>query len=44
VVANGTWGLIGFGIAIIALHLAALHIGSLVALSLALFDRRRLES
>jgi hypothetical protein len=36
VIANGTWGLIGFGIAIIALHLAALHIGSLIALSLAL--------
>src|SRR5258705_3616657 len=30
VVPNGTLGLIGFGIAIIALHLAALHIGSLV--------------
>jgi hypothetical protein len=36
VIANGTWGLIGFAIAIVVLHLAALHIGSPVALSLAL--------
>jgi hypothetical protein len=36
VIANGTWGLIGFAIAIVVLHLAALHFGSAVGLSLAL--------
>ena len=36
VIANGTWGMIGFALAIVALHLAALHIGSIVALSLGL--------
>src|SRR4051812_4901941 len=36
VIANGSWGLIGFAIAIVALHLAALHLGSPAALSLAL--------
>jgi hypothetical protein len=36
VIANGGWGLIGFGIAIAVLHLAALRFGSTVALSLAL--------
>jgi hypothetical protein len=36
VIANGGWGLIGFGIAIAVLHLAALRFGSVVALSLAL--------
>ncbi|MFZ2158304.1 MAG: hypothetical protein WAV72_19600 [Bradyrhizobium sp.] len=36
VIANGGWGLIGFGIAIAVLHLAALRFGSTVALSLGL--------
>jgi hypothetical protein len=36
VIANGGWGLIGFGIAIAVLHVAALRLGSALALSLAL--------
>jgi hypothetical protein len=36
VIANGSWGLIGFGIAIVVLHLGALYPGSPAALSLAL--------
>jgi hypothetical protein len=36
VIANSIWGLIGFGIAIAVMHLAALRFGSAVALSLAL--------
>ncbi len=44
VIANGGWGLIGFGIAIAVLHVAALRFGSAIALSLALLDLRRLES
>jgi hypothetical protein len=36
VIANGGWGLIGFGLAIAVLHLAALRFGSAIALSLAL--------
>ncbi|QWG23304.1 hypothetical protein KMZ93_25810 [Bradyrhizobium sediminis] len=36
VIANGAWGLMGFGIAVAVLHLAALRFGSTVALSLAL--------
>jgi hypothetical protein len=36
VIANGGWGLIGFGIAIAVLHLAAARFGSAIALSLAL--------
>jgi hypothetical protein len=36
VIANGLWGLIGFGIALAVLHVAALQFGSAVALSLAL--------
>jgi hypothetical protein len=36
VIANGGFGLIGFGIAIAALHVAALRFGSVVGLSLAL--------
>jgi len=36
VIANGGWGLIGFGIAIAVLHVAALRFGSAAALSLAL--------
>jgi hypothetical protein len=36
VVANGGWGMVGFGIAIAVLHVAALRLGSAVALSLAL--------
>ena len=36
VIANGGWGLIGFGIAIAVLHVAALRFGSAIALSLAL--------
>ncbi len=34
--ANGQWGLIGFGVSIIALHFAALPLGRAAALSLAL--------
>jgi hypothetical protein len=36
VIANGTWGLIGFAIAIVVLHLGALHFGSAAGLSGAL--------
>jgi hypothetical protein len=36
VLANGGWGLMGFGIAIAVLHVAALQFGSAIALSLAL--------
>jgi hypothetical protein len=36
VIANGAWGLMGFGIAIAVLHLTALRFGSAVGLSLAL--------
>ncbi|GAC1336336.1 MAG: hypothetical protein NVSMB20_12280 [Bradyrhizobium sp.] len=36
VIANGGWGLIGFGIAIAVLHVAALRFGSAAALGLAL--------
>jgi hypothetical protein len=36
VIANGGWGLIGFGIALAVLHAAALRFGSAVALGLAL--------
>jgi hypothetical protein len=36
VIANGAWGLMGFGIAIAVLHLAALRFGSVIALILAL--------
>ena len=36
VLANGQWGLIGFGVAIVALHLTALPLGRVTALSLAL--------
>ena len=36
VIANGGWGLIGFGIAIAVLHVTAPPFGSAVALSLAL--------
>lgn len=36
VIANGGWGLMGFGMAIAVMHVAALHYGSAVALSLAL--------
>lgn len=36
VIANGLWGLIGFGTAIVVLHAAALRFGSAPALSLAL--------
>lgn len=36
VLANAQWGLIGFGIAIVALHLTALPLGRAAALSLAL--------
>ena len=44
VIANGGWGLIGFGIAIAVLHLAALRFGSAIALSLALATCVELES
>jgi len=37
VIANGAWGLMGFGLAIAVLHVAALRLGSASALSLALF-------
>ena len=36
VIANGLWGLIGFSFAIVTLHVAALPLGSVAALSLAL--------
>ena len=36
VLANGQWGLIGFGLAIVVLHVAALPLGRAAALSLAL--------
>jgi hypothetical protein len=36
VIANGAWGLMGFGLAIAVLHLAALRFGSATGLSLAL--------
>ena len=36
VIANGGWGLMGFGVAIAVLHVAALRFGSVIALSLAL--------
>jgi hypothetical protein len=36
VIANSISGLVGFGIAIAAMHLAALRFGSVIALSLAL--------
>ena len=36
VLANGQWGLIGFGLAIVVLHLIALPLGSAAALGLAL--------
>jgi hypothetical protein len=36
VIANGGWGMMGFGVAIAVLHLAAVPLGSAAALSLAL--------
>jgi len=36
VIANGAWGLIGFCIAIVVMHLAAVRFGSAIALNLAL--------
>jgi len=36
VVANSAWGMMGFGIALVVLHLGALHLGSAAGLSLAL--------
>ena len=36
VVANGGWGLLGFGVGIAVLHVAALRFGSVTGLSLAL--------
>jgi hypothetical protein len=36
VIANGLWGLIGFSLAIVTLHVAALPLGSVAALCLAL--------
>lgn len=36
VIANGAWGLMGFGLAIAVLHAATLHFGSAIGLSLAL--------
>jgi hypothetical protein len=36
VVANGGWGMMGFGIGIAVLHVAALRFGSAIGLSLAL--------
>jgi hypothetical protein len=42
VIANGAWGLMGFGIAIAVLHVAALQFGSVIGLSLAR-DLRQLE-
>jgi len=36
VIANGGWGLMGFGVAIAVLQVAAVRFGSAIALSLAL--------
>jgi hypothetical protein len=36
VIANGAWGMMGFGLAIAVLHLATLQLGSTIGLSLAL--------
>jgi hypothetical protein len=36
VIANGAWGLMGFGLAVAVLHVAALRFGSAIGLSLAL--------
>jgi hypothetical protein len=36
VIANGGWGLMGFGIAVAVMHVTALRFGSVIALSLAL--------
>src|SRR5438067_2424548 len=36
VVANGAWGLMGFGLAVAVLHLATLRFGAVIGLSLAL--------
>src|SRR5215813_9827799 len=36
VIANSAWGLMGFGLAFVVLHLGALHLGSAAGLSLAL--------
>lgn len=36
VIANSAWGLMGFGLAFVVLHLGASHLGSVVGLSLAL--------
>lgn len=36
VIANGAWGLMGFGLAVAVLHVAALRFGSTIGLSLAL--------
>ena len=43
VIANSAWGLMGFGIAIVVLHLGALHLGSAAGLSLGACDLRELE-
>jgi hypothetical protein len=36
VIANGAWGLMGFGLAVAVLHAAVLNFGSAIGLSLAL--------
>ncbi len=36
VIANGGWGMMGFALSFVVLHFAALHLGSAIALSLAL--------
>jgi hypothetical protein len=36
VIANGAWGLMGFGLAIAVLHVAVLRFGSAIGLNLAL--------
>jgi hypothetical protein len=36
VIANGVWGLMGFGLAIAVLHVAVLRFGAAIGLSLAL--------
>jgi hypothetical protein len=33
VIANSGWGLLGFGVAIAVLHVAAMHFGSMIALT-----------
>ena len=44
VIANGGWGLLGFGVAIAVLHVAALRFGSAIGAQPRAGDLRELES